>query len=115
LQIKQADLLTQAERHDDALKQLEVVKKLAANEEEREAWLGRELKELAAIDKLKDRITELRKELDEHKDDASASDKIKAQLAEKWFWLARGHEFDRQMKEAAQAITKASELAPQSI
>ena len=65
LQIKQADLLAQAERHDEALKQLDVVKKLAASDEEREAWLGRELKELAAIDKLKDRMTELRKELDE--------------------------------------------------
>lgn len=115
LQIKQVDLLTNAERHDDALKQLEVVKKLAATEEEREAWLGRELKELSAIDKLKDRITELRNELDGTKEDAGASDKIKSQLAEKWFWLARGYEFERQMKEAAQAITKASELAPQSI
>lgn len=115
LQIKQVDLLAQAERHDDALKQLDVVKKLAASDEEREAWLGRELKELAAIDKLKDRITGLRKELDEQKTDASASEKEKALAAEKWFWLARGYEYERQLKEAAQAITKASELASQSV
>ena len=39
----------------------------------------------------------------------------KADSAEKWYWLARAFEFERQLKEAAQAITKASELAPQSI
>ncbi len=131
LQIKQVDLLSQAEKHEDALKQLNVVKKLAANDEEREAWLGRELKELIAIGKLKDRIEEVRKELDlvgrallpvvpgdkaaPKEKDEDRTGKSAHPTAEKWFWLARAYEAQREMKEAGQAVTKASELAPQSI
>jgi lipopolysaccharide biosynthesis regulator YciM len=32
-----------------------------------------------------------------------------------WYWLARAYEAERQLKEAGQAIGKASELAPQSV
>ncbi|MBC8116215.1 MAG: tetratricopeptide repeat protein, partial [Candidatus Saccharimonas sp.] len=117
LQIKQVDLLSQAEKHEDALKQLDVVKKLAANDEEREAWLGRELKELQAIDKLKERVAALSKELvgPGDKGTAGLGDKAKAELADKWFWLARAYEAQRELKEAGLAVTKASDLAPQSI
>ncbi len=131
LQIKQVDLLSQAEKHEDALKQLDVVKKLAANDEEREAWLGRELKELQAIGKLKDRIEEVRKELAVvgrallpvlPGDKTAAKEKGEDRTgksahptADKWFWLARAHEAQRELKEAGLAVTKASELAPQSI
>ena len=102
LQVKQADLLAQADQHDQALTQLAIVKKLAANDEEREAWLMRELRELQAVNKLKERIAELEKEKD-------------SKDADHWFWLGRAYEAERQMKEAAQAVTRASTLAPQSV
>ena len=102
LQIKQADLLAQADQHDKALAQLDTVKKLAANDEEREAWLIRELRELQALDKLKERIAEKVKE-SESKD------------ADHWFWLARAYESERQLKEAGQAVSQASTLSPQSV
>jgi tetratricopeptide (TPR) repeat protein len=113
LQIKQADLLSQAEKHDESLKQLAVVQKLAANDEEREAWLQRELKELQTLEQLKDRIAAARMELEALP--APASDKEKAARSEKWFWLARAHEAERQLKEAAEAVSKAADLAPQSV
>ncbi len=102
LQVKQVDLLAQADQHDQALTQLAIVKKLSANDEEREASLMRELRELQALNKLKERIAELAKDKD-------------SKDAEHWFWLGRAYEAERQMKEAAEAITKASTLAPQSV
>jgi tetratricopeptide (TPR) repeat protein len=102
LQVKQADLLAQADQHDQALTQLTIVKKLAANDEEREAWLNRELRELQAVNKLKERIAELEQDKD-------------SRDADHWFWLGRAYEAERQMKEASQAVTKASTLAPQSV
>lgn len=113
LQIKQADLLSQAEKHEEALKQLAVVQKLAANDEEREAWLQRELKELQTLEQLKDRIAAARMELDTLP--APTSDREKASRSEKWFWLARAYEAERQLKEAAEAVSKAADLAPQSV
>ena len=113
LQIKQADLLSQADRHDEALQQLTVVQKLAANDEEREAWLQRELKELQTLEKLKERTAQLQKELDDSP--MPTTEKQKSALSEKWFWIARAYEAERQLKEAAAAITKASDLSPQSI
>lgn len=113
LQIKQVDLLSQAEKHEDAMKQLAVVLKLAASDEEREAWLQRELKELQALDQLKDRIATATKELRDSP--VATTDKEKLVQADKWFWLARANEAERQLKEAAAAVTKASELVPQSI
>ncbi len=102
LQVKQADLLAQADQHDQALTQLAIVKKLAANDEEREAWLMRDLRELQAVNKLKERIAELEKDKD-------------SKDADNWFWLGRAYEAERQLKEAAQAVAKASTLAPQSV
>ena len=108
LQVKRVDLLAQAEKHDKALEQLAVVRKLAANEEEREACLVRELRELKSISKLNDHIADLKKELD---DPQSASSKD----ADQWFQLARAHEAARQLNDASRAIAKALTLAPQSI
>lgn len=113
LQIKQADLLSQAEKHDEALQQLAIVQKLAANEEEREAWLQRELKELQTLEKLKDRITAARTELQGLQ--AATTDKEKLAQSDKWLWLARAYEAERQLKEAAEAVNRAAALAPQSI
>ena len=102
LQVKQADLLAQADQHDQALTQLAIVKNLAANDEEREAWLMRDLRELQAVNKLKERIAELEKDKD-------------SKDADHWFWLGRAYEAERQLKEAAEAVAKASTLAPQSV
>ena len=113
LQVKQVDLLAQADKHDDALLQLAIVKKMAANDEEREAWLSRDLRELLSTEKLSARIAEVRKELDTK---GTVSDtKSNEETASQWFWLARANESERQLKDAAQAITKAGELASQSI
>jgi len=110
LQIKQADLLTQAERYDDALKQLGSVKTLAATDEEREAWLQRELRTLQSLGTLQTRIDEARQDLT-----ANAKSLPAPQQAERWYWLARGYEAQRQLAEAAEAIGTARELVPQSI
>ena len=113
LQVKQVDLLAQAEKHDDALVQLLAVKKLAANDEEREAWLSRDLRELQATEKLAERITAVGDQLEGKGTEAAPeTDADKSAL---WFWLARAYEAQRQLKDAVMAVTKASELAPQSI
>ncbi|HEY4262666.1 MAG TPA: tetratricopeptide repeat protein, partial [Schlesneria sp.] len=97
----------------ESLKQLVIVQKLAANDEEREAWLQRELKELQTLEQLKDRITTARMELDALP--APTADMEKVARSEKWFWLARAYESERQLKEAAEAVSKAADLAPQSV
>ncbi|WP_373650417.1 DUF1583 domain-containing protein [Schlesneria sp. DSM 10557] len=102
LQVKQVDLLSQADKHQEAHAQLALVQKLAANDEEREAWIVRDLRELEALDQLKERIVEL----------ASQKD---SENAEQWYWLARAYESQRQLKEASQAIEKASAISPQSV
>lgn len=63
LWLKQADYLHQAERFDDALAQLTTADALAANDEEREAVLSREIKSRQGNNTLKTRIEELRREL----------------------------------------------------
>ena len=113
LQIKQADLLAQAEKHEDALAQLAIVHKLASSDEEREAWLQRQLKELQALEKLKERISTVQTELMALP--AASSEKEKLAQSDQWFWLARAQEAERLPKEAAESIRKAGELAPQSI
>ena len=113
LQVKQVDLLAQADQHDEALLQLEIVKKMAANDEEREAWLSRDLRELQSTEKLSARIAEVRKELDTK--ETVSDTKSNEGTAALWFWLARAYESERQLKDAAQAITKAGELASQSV
>ena len=113
LQVKQVDLLGQADKHDEALTQLAVVKNLAANDEEREAWLSRELRELQATEKLSSRITAVRSELEGKGTESSA--KTDAEKVAQWFGLARACESLRQMKDAASAVTKASELGSAAI
>ncbi|MBC8113482.1 MAG: tetratricopeptide repeat protein, partial [Candidatus Saccharimonas sp.] len=56
LQLKHVDLLMRAERHEEAIRQLATVESLIANDEEREAWLQRDLRALQAAGKLKERI-----------------------------------------------------------
>lgn len=104
LRLKQVDLLHQAERFDAALSELELADKLTANDEEREAVLSREIKSRQANNTLKSRIDSLRAEL------------TQASTAEaQWFRLARYYEADRQFDEAAKAIAKVLELAPNSV
>ena len=98
LHLKHVDLLARAERHDEAITQLAAVEKLVANDEEREAWLSRDLRSLQAAGKLKERIAAARRE-----------------SADQWYWLARAYEVDSQRLLAAQSVTKANQLAPRSI
>ena len=64
LWLKQADYLHQAERFDEALVQLTTADALAANDEEREAVLSREIKSRQGNNTLKTRIEELRREIE---------------------------------------------------
>ncbi len=103
LVVKYADLLTQVERYDDALKQLQSAEKLAANAEENEQVLQQQIKCYQAKDTLNAEIDQLRKELKESKE------------AKRWFLLARYLEAQRQLPEATAAILKSLELDGQSI
>lgn len=111
LQVKQADLLAQADKHDAALAQLAIVKKLAANDEEREAWISRDLRERQSMETLQARIAEVKQELQ----GTVPAVKNEAEQAELWYWLGRAYEADRQLKDAALALSKATQLAPQAI
>ena len=130
LQLKHIDLLARAERHDEALAQLGLVEKLIANDEEREAWLSRDLRSLQAAGKLKERIAAatvgwallpVRSSPSlpvEAKDDAKDKERTGRSAhptADNWYWLARAYEVDSQRLLAAQAVTKASQLAPRAI
>lgn len=102
LQLKHADVLSEADRHKEAIEQLAALKKLSASDEEREAVLGRELRELQSIGALKDRISELANDVD-------STD------ADHWFWLARAYEKERLLNDAADSVAKAATLAANSI
>ncbi len=108
LQVKRVDLLAKAEKHDKALEQLAFVRKLAANEEEREACLVRELRELQSLNKLNEHITDLARKIDDPQSPSSKD-------ADHWFQLARAYEAARQLNEASRAIAKAIMHSPQSI
>ncbi len=105
LQLKHAELLQQAERLDDALKQLETAGKLADNDEEAEAVLEQEIKCRQALGTLATRADALQKEL-------SAS---KGPGAKGWYRLARYREAARQVPETEAALRKALELDDRSV
>ncbi len=128
--LKHIDLLSRAERHDEALVQLGLVEKLIANDEEREAWLSRDLRSLQAAGKLKERIAEavvgwallpvrsspsLPVGAKDEAKDKERTGKSAHPTADQWYWLARAYEVDGQRLLAAQAVTKASQLAPRSM
>ncbi len=115
MQLKRIDLLARAERHEEVIPHLATVEKLVANEEEREAWLSRDLRTWQAMGKLKERIAAVQKEGQGDKGTRGAGEKNEKQMAERWYWLARAHEAERQMSDAAHAVKKAGELAPRSI
>ena len=108
LQFKRADLLTRADRHEEALEQLSKIETMLDSDEEREAWLQRQLGVLKSLNLLKSRIAETRNSLDRDL-------KIQPQSAERWYWLARAYESDGQLREALTAINKASQNDPGSI
>src|SRR5262249_26211905 len=68
LQGKYSELLYQAERFPDALKQLENAQKLASNDEEAEAVLQQQIKCLQGGETLEAETVALQKELDTGKD-----------------------------------------------
>ena len=115
LQLKRIDLLARVERHEEVIEHLAAVAKLVANEEEHEAWLSRDLRTLQAVGKLKERIAKLEATGHEDKEAVGAGEKEKQELADRWYWLARAHEAERQMAAAAKAVHEASRLAPRSI
>ena len=97
LQAKYADLLVQAERYDDALKQLDRAAKAADDVEQSEAVLDLRIKTYTAQGKLTEQAEALRKELDAGMD----------ATAERWRRLARLFEADQKLPDATSAITKA--------
>ncbi|MBS0201371.1 MAG: tetratricopeptide repeat protein [Planctomycetes bacterium] len=105
LQLKQADLLSRGDRHEESLTQLLSVGQRVASDEEREAVLKRELAELTALNRLKTRITEVRAALEAD----PASDPLK------WYWLARAYEAAAQPHDGLQAILQGLKLRPDSI
>ncbi len=108
LRLKQADLLSKAEKHEESLQELAIAEKLVLHHtEDHEAWLRRELAELQALDRLTPRIAEVQKEL-------TARSKS-PQDADRWYWLARANEAANQSRDALRAIDTASELNPNSI
>jgi tetratricopeptide (TPR) repeat protein len=116
LQLKQADLLSEADQHQKSLQQLKAIRKLVASEDELEAWLIRELRAWQSLDGLKQQITVVQDELkSEDAGSANLSDARKQERAQKWYWLARAAEAERQWKIAGNAAEKAAELWPQSI
>ncbi len=105
LLVKYADLLAQAEKFDDALKQLQSAEKLAANAEEAEQVLQQQIKCFQAKDTLNAEVETLQKDLKGGKD----------ATAKRWFLLARYLEAQRQLPEATRAVLKSLELDGQSI
>lgn len=108
LQLKHADLLSKAGRHEEALKQLSVAQKLVANDEERDAWLQRELAELKVLDQLTARIAEVQHEV-------TGSGLDKAQQVQRLYWLALANDAAGKSRSALDAIDRANELSPGSI
>ncbi|MBS0206479.1 MAG: tetratricopeptide repeat protein [Planctomycetes bacterium] len=107
LQVKQADLLSKADKHAESLQQLAVVQKLVSNEEEREKYLQRELSELNSLNQLLPRIAEVRQNL--------AKAAVPDDPHNDWYWLARACDAAGLSREADEAISKAREQNPQSL
>jgi tetratricopeptide (TPR) repeat protein len=98
LRLKYADLLHSSERYSDALEQLDLASRLAANAEEAEAVLQGQIKNYQAADSLDAQIAKLQKDVRD------------AGNAERWFRLARYLESARQLPEATEAIQRALAL-----
>lgn len=109
LQLKQADLLSRANRHREALEQLRIVQKMAATDDEQEAVWNREFTTRRELKQLAERIDELRKEL------AATASREPNDVAARWHWLARAYESESQAPAALTAIRRANELDPKSI
>jgi tetratricopeptide (TPR) repeat protein len=102
---KYADLLLQAGRYDDALKQLDRAAKAADDAEQLEAVLDFQIKTYQAAEKLTEQIDALRKDLDAGKD----------ATADRWRRLARYDEADQKLPEALAAVGKAVALDEKSV
>ena len=107
LQMKQADLLARADRHSESLQQLTSIRKLISTDEEREAWLQRELTGLKGLHQLLPRIEAARASLVKSGEPGDDQDD--------WYWLARACDVAGLHREADMAITKARELHPNSL
>ena len=105
LQLKYAEWLLQAERFDDALKQLDAAARAADDPEQTEAVLDLRIKTYVAQGKLSEQAEALRKELDAGKD----------ATADRWRRLARLFEADQKLPEATAAIGKAVALDEKSV
>jgi tetratricopeptide (TPR) repeat protein len=105
LLLRYADLLHQADRHDDALAQLDAAGKLASTTDEREQVLEQQIKVYQDTESLVQRADALHRDLEAGKN----------ATAERWHRLARYYEAGRQMAEATEAIGKAVDLDRKSI
>jgi tetratricopeptide (TPR) repeat protein len=105
LQVKYVELLSEAQRADEALAQLAGVDKLATNAEEAEAALALRIKLYQATDDLGRQIETLTAEL-------TGGDRP---TAERWYLLARYCEAGRQFSDATKAIDASLGLNAQSI
>lgn len=108
LQLKHVDLLSHADRHQDALQYLRKVKPLAQGDDEREACLRRELTELKLLDQLKEQIVATQTQLVGLSVDSP-------DYAERWHWLARACDEAALPNDAARAISRALDVTPNSI
>ena len=99
--LRHAGLLVQAERHAEALKQLDLAAKQASEPEQAEAVLDLRIKTYQATDRLGAEIAALRQDLDA--------------TAERWRTLARFLEADQKPAEAVAAIGKAVALDGKSV
>jgi tetratricopeptide (TPR) repeat protein len=104
LHLKAADLLTKAEKYDDALAALAKCEKLSQNTEESEAALAAQLKIYQLEDSLQKRAEDLAAQIADSKPSAK-------QL----FLLARYYEALRRYPDATRAIDASLKLAPQDI
>jgi tetratricopeptide (TPR) repeat protein len=105
LRLRTAELLHQAGRYPDALRELAAAERLASGDDEAEEVLRLEVKTLEATNELTACADTLQKELDAGRD----------ATAPRWYRLARYREAERRPADATAAVTKALALDAASV
>ncbi len=102
--LKAADLLSRAEKYEEALRQLDTAEKLAGSPEDGETVLQQRIRNLQLADTLEKEIATLQQNVPTGKEAASY-----------WYRLARYLEAARNLPDAARALDKALALDDKSI